>query len=46
MFEPQVVGKDFGGRQAVELTLAENTEELLDAGMLLRILFDELFDAH
>lgn len=45
MLEAQVVGKDFGGRQAAELALAKNAEELLDASVLLRILLDELFDA-
>lgn len=45
MLEAQVVGKDFRGRQAAELALAKNAEELLDAGVLLRILLDELFDA-
>ena len=46
MLEPQIVGKDFGGWQTVELALAEYTKELLDAGVFLRILFDELFDTH
>ena len=45
MLKPQVVSEDFRGWQAVQLPLAKDAEELLDTGVFLRILFDELLDA-